>query len=196
MINEEELSPDELVSFLQNSYPGIFPTREDVLIHLFDVIGNGYDWEDGKLVAPQSGRSSCLVTNLTETVKGRYSAFLKMQSFLEKYGEKRMEEELVEQAVSSTVEDLGKFEHNEYLFMCKNHSKFFTAPKEVKTEWLPLLLEFARLVQRLKKPNKRSEEHWKIYLEEVTKFEQKYRNLYQERLKEEIINKLSQTTTL
>jgi len=32
------------------AYPGIHPTREHEINHLFCVLGNGYDWENGALV--------------------------------------------------------------------------------------------------------------------------------------------------
>lgn len=33
-----------------DNYPGLFKERADVLNHLFCVIGNGYEWENGELV--------------------------------------------------------------------------------------------------------------------------------------------------
>lgn len=36
--------------FMMRTYPGLFPYEEDVLDHLFFVIGNGYRWEGGELV--------------------------------------------------------------------------------------------------------------------------------------------------
>lgn len=37
---------------MEEYYDSIFPTREDVLNHLYCVIGNGYEWIDGKIVDP------------------------------------------------------------------------------------------------------------------------------------------------
>lgn len=42
---------DRLVRELLFRFPPIFRTRWDVLRHLFLVIGNGYEWVDGQLVA-------------------------------------------------------------------------------------------------------------------------------------------------
>lgn len=46
------MSPlDRLVRQSLLSYPLLFPSRWDVLLHLFLVIGNGYEWENGRLVS-------------------------------------------------------------------------------------------------------------------------------------------------
>jgi hypothetical protein len=42
---------DALVRRSLIKHPLIFQSRWDVLVHLFLVIGNGYEWQDGQLVA-------------------------------------------------------------------------------------------------------------------------------------------------
>lgn len=48
------------------NYPTIFKNRSDVLDHLFCVIGNGYEWENGELVAADTNREA---TNKREAKK-------------------------------------------------------------------------------------------------------------------------------
>lgn len=44
---------DETILISVQFYPGISPTRENVLNHLFFTIGNGYEWVDGELICDE-----------------------------------------------------------------------------------------------------------------------------------------------
>lgn len=55
MNDENALAPqngsvDWIVEDCIAKYPGLFPSRTDVLHHLFVVLGCGYEWQDGRLV--------------------------------------------------------------------------------------------------------------------------------------------------
>lgn len=41
---------EQQITYMQACYPSLFGTRERALEHLFLVIGNGYEWHEGRLV--------------------------------------------------------------------------------------------------------------------------------------------------
>lgn len=42
----------DLLLIMRMGYPSLFPKREHALEHLYCTIGNGYEWRNGRLVAP------------------------------------------------------------------------------------------------------------------------------------------------
>lgn len=42
---------EETIQEMYNKYPILFQERRDCLNHLFCVIGNGYEWENGELIS-------------------------------------------------------------------------------------------------------------------------------------------------
>ena len=45
------MKPERTLQKMYDEYPKLFPTRQRALDHLFCVIGNGYSWYKGEIVA-------------------------------------------------------------------------------------------------------------------------------------------------
>ena len=45
------MKPERTLQKMYDEYPKLFPTRQQALDHLFCVIGNGYSWHKGEIVA-------------------------------------------------------------------------------------------------------------------------------------------------
>ena len=138
------------------THPTIHPTALHVYDHLFLVVGNGYEWEDGELVEV-CGNDFCktveesVVRNIRFTFEGSdvIKRIIKnVDNILDKTVERMIKESIIpafhvdERMQDFTIpewynENLPHNDFNKFKFYgLSNYSKIFTIPDDVKNDWL------------------------------------------------------------
>jgi hypothetical protein len=122
-------------------YPTLFTNRTDVLHHLFCVIGNGYDWKGGRLVAPRHQ------TDRRDPEENIHT----YESYIAEYHYNADVHKFQEEIFRKIVEDNNercryRIDHAEelalttgtlsYIYPLCEYSKMNTVPNNVKPDWL------------------------------------------------------------
>lgn len=134
------MKAEEELQFMMDFYPDLFPDRKHCMNHLFCVIGNGYEWENGELVNPSSPYAK------------RYKL---MEPIIKAKG--RNEEQYMdfckqEQKIKELMGDKYKITPFNYIYnftwcpLAETSSYLLNYPKEIKQDWLELLKECRNLM--------------------------------------------------
>ena len=145
-------------------YPSLFPSRENCLDHLFLVIGNGYEWEDGELT--YRGRRNFEDSHLSaiERIHKRFnedsqpgSAIYETLHPTGKWDNwiKRHEERLVKTQKIIDEVDIrcqpfkGEPQPKRLYPISNNYSKACVVPDNVKQDWLDAAYETLNLAMTI-----------------------------------------------
>lgn len=124
------------LQWMMDFFPEIFPTRKHCLDHLFCVIGNGYEWENGELVDNDS------------EYKHRYKMLVDVDRATSRNEEFWNQMSKTEQELSVEIE--GYVPRNRYVFkwypLCKEFSYLYNYPENIKPDWKALLEECKQLL--------------------------------------------------
>lgn len=150
---------EETIQFLYDQYPGLFSSRKEALDQLFCSIGNGYDWDNGQLVASEDIPAD-LVLILGEDGKAKRSMErlkAKQESYKEEFRERQQREQqlLLNKGLSQDVADdmypmdeahlqafaermvSLKANEGDYQFSpLSEYSKLFLLPADIQEDWL------------------------------------------------------------
>ena len=126
---------EDTLQFMLDFYPDLFPTRKHCLDHLFCVIGNGYEWENGELVND-----------------GVFEKRYKMRKHVERAVPRN--ENLYNQMfeIHKRLKEIDEdykipFSYNfEWHRLYHKYSKIFTYPEDIKDDWMNLIEETKKLL--------------------------------------------------
>ncbi|MBY0402891.1 MAG: hypothetical protein K2X66_03275, partial [Cyanobacteria bacterium] len=131
-LSENDLNAEAFIQY--KGYINQEKTRFDILNHLFFVIGNGYDWVKGRLVASESPNSRDVFYQNQK---------LSRQEFLKKLTEQDF--------IPNEALKAGKLTPNTQVkaYPISGYSRINTIPDDVQPEWLDLAHEALSVVIRL-----------------------------------------------
>lgn len=128
---------EQTMQCMFDDYPALFRTRRDCLNHLFCVIGNGYEWHNGRLmvVYTEDGKTVyCDEPSATPLVDGK--AF---QHKPDPYHVKRN----FHWYFHVTTPTGGVIHHD----LCKSHSYLWNYPEDIQPDWLAGIEECKTLLR-------------------------------------------------
>lgn len=141
---------EETIQSCFDNYPTLYQTREQVLNQLFCVIGNGYEWKNGELVddndkKPINNLYNGKAKQYNIITKGKYRKMMFDELKSDKENYKFWTDILKEKGLTLEEEFLKpKEDDNELQFkidksiypLCRQYSKMFNYPKDIKEDWL------------------------------------------------------------
>lgn len=134
---DRNLTAEDTLQMMADFYSDLFPTRKHALNHLFCVVGNGYEWIDGKLVDLDIG-----------DLINRYRLINHIN-----HAEFRSENEWnrMHKIYSDLNELNGTGVPAEYSFdwypLSTKYSKIYTAPEDISSDWKELLDECKNMLR-------------------------------------------------
>lgn len=129
------MTAEDTLQYMSDFYSSIFPTRKHALNHLFCVIGNGYDWVEGRLV-------DC---------DDKYERRYKLQEHI-KHAEFEGEAEwnrfyqIYKDLNVKTGSEIPMEFNFQWYPLSKDFSAIYTAPEDIKPDWKLLLEECKQLL--------------------------------------------------
>lgn len=132
---DEVMTAEDTLQRMADFYDSIFPTRKHALNHLFCVIGNGYDWIDGRLVDGDD----------------EYESRYKLQRHVKRAEFKGEDEWNRFHKIYADLHDKTgaeiPFEFNfSWYPMSEEYSALYTAPENITPDWKALLEECRQLL--------------------------------------------------
>lgn len=149
------MKPERTLQRMYDEYPKLFPTRQQALDHLFCVIGNGYSWYKGEIVADDE--LFILDDELDYEADERPDIVSTSPKTEEEYA-KKMEEWVMSLAKSnyrvrpeiSIEEHYKNLKNNFHKWypLSKDYSLIYNVPDDVTPEWKALVEECKELLRR------------------------------------------------
>lgn len=160
-------SAEDFIQRTHKNWPSLYKYRSSLLDHLFFVIGNGYDWLNGRMVCnnPEDSSEALHIERRPPLIDEETQAML--ERVLDRYTtDPAIPEDLREnlkellRTPEQRIEDVkilsGQVPIEEpdpnskidLYPICKDYSKIWTVPVDVTDDWLAVCAEAIRLVQK------------------------------------------------
>lgn len=156
---------NDLIQLMQQAYPSLYSRRDRVLHHLFCIIGNGYQWRNGRLVSdriwPQdndaeairrwrAGDTTPVVSALDkreeEYRKERDARTAEINELLAKYGESPVESSYKKILADREAREKAPLDH---CYPLSSYSRMACVPDNVKPDYLAGVREMIEIVLAL-----------------------------------------------
>jgi len=150
------MTVEETIKKAMINYPSLFPTKYDVLEHLFLVNGNGYDWENGQLIAifghaEKSNTAECAIKLAQDFIDG-FKPYEDVNEFAKQIITHTKIELLIEElTVLNNFEENYKKTSDEYL-KNRNRAKLYPAdfgfckigkiPENIQDDWREAVVQY------------------------------------------------------
>lgn len=128
------MKAENTLQYMMDFYGDIFWNRQKCLDHLFCVIGNGFEWQNGELVSKSFDERLSRWRLVTDIVRAEPTELIKSMGELH-------EERIL--TYSKTIKE----PYNKWYPITKEYSYIYNYPADIKPDWLALINECKKMLK-------------------------------------------------